>query len=360
MRLTVKGLKRYRDRHGRERIYHRKSGTPIDAGLSAAEIAAEVARLDKLHAPAKAKVGTMGAMLASYRASPRFTGLAARTQADYHRAMDWLKPIGDTPLTLLTPGFVAKLRDEAFRQKRGGFANHMLAMLSSACKHGKEYDLLDANPCLGLDKARIPKERRQPNRPWSPAERANVIAAAPDHLKVVLALARFFGIRRGDIVRLPRMAYRDGHLSWRTSKTGRDMKIPVVGEAKGILEAYLASVPVSDIPVTMLCVNSRGQPWTEAGLSASLQKFFRQCVRRGIGGEGLTIHGLRHTVAAELKELGFDREWRKHYLGHDTDATADHYASSADVSGTLIDMANVLQGGTKRKRKLSNQSARSV
>jgi hypothetical protein len=32
----------------------------------------------------------------------------------------------------------------------------------------------------------------------------------------------------------------------------------------------------------------------------------------------------------------------------------EHYSSCADVSGVLIDMANVVQGGPKRERVLSN------
>lgn len=351
MRVKVRGLNRYTDRHGKVRLYHRKSGTPIDPNLSGAEIAAEVARLDALHKPQTAKAGTLGGLLESYKKSPRFTDLAPRTKSDYHKCMDYLKPLAGTPLTVINTAFMAKLRDKTVKAKKAAFTNHMIAMLSSAFKHGKEYDLVESNPCAELDKAKMAKDRRKPNRPWSADERRNVLAAAPDHLKAPLALARFLGIRRGDILKLPAMAYRNGYLTFNTSKTGKAMKLPVLGELRDILDAAPKGKTV-----TMLCVNSHGEAWTEMGFTASVRKFFARCEKAGIASPGLTMHGLRHSVAAELKAQGYTLDQIKDYLGQETVEMADHYSSSADVSGVLIDMANVLQGGTKRERVLHNPS----
>lgn len=126
------------------------------------------------------------------------------------------------------------------------------------------------------------------------------------------------------------------------------MKLPVLGELKEILDAAPKGKKV-----TMLCVNSRGEAWTEMGFTASMRKFFLECEKRGLASPGLTMHGLRHSVAAELKAQGYTLDQIKDYLGQETAEMADHYSSSADVSGVLIDMANVLQGGTKRERVLS-------
>lgn len=353
MRVTVRGIKRYVDRTGKVRIYHRKSGTPIDPHLSGAEIAAEVARLDALHAPKKAISGTLGALLASYKASPRFTDLKPRTKADYHKCMDYLKSIEGTPLHLIDTHFMAKLRDRTVKKKKGAFTNHMLATLSSAFKHGKEYGLVAANPCMELDKAKV--TGKKPNRPWTATERVHVLAAAPVQLRAPLALARFLGIRRGDILTLPRMAYKDGFLTFDTGKTGKKMKLPVSGQLKTILDAAPQGKTV-----TMLCVNSHGEPWTEMGFTASVRKFFAKCVKEGIADEGLTMHGLRHSVAAELKNAGYSLDQIKDYLGQETTEMASHYSSSADVSGVLIEMANVIERGPKRERVLANSKRKGV
>jgi len=351
--MKLKGIKQYKDRQGNWRIYHRKSGTPIDASLPIPKIIAEVERLNEAHSKPNEQKGTLGALLASYKASPRFTDLKPRTKTDYHKCMDYLKSIEGTPLHLIDTHFMAKLRDKTVKRKKGAFTNHMLATLSSAFKHGKEYGMIAANPCLELDKAKV--TGKKPNRPWTAMERVQVLAAAPVQLRAPLALARFLGIRKGDILTLSRMAYKDEFLTFDTGKTGKKMKLPVAGQLKVILDAAPQGKKV-----TMLCVNSKGEPWTNMGFTASVRKFFAKCVKVGIADEGLTMHGLRHTVAAELKNAGFSLDQIKDYLGQETTEMASHYSSSADVSGVLIEMANVIERGPKRERVLSNSKRKSV
>ncbi|MER9775119.1 hypothetical protein NKJ22_23170 [Mesorhizobium sp. M0220] len=77
-------------------------------------------------------------------------------------------------------------------------------------------------------KAKIAEDRRKENGPWT-------LAAAPLHYKVQLALARFLAIGRGDIrrhIEVPRMAYCDRCMSFLASKNGKQMKLPVLGEAE--------------------------------------------------------------------------------------------------------------------------------
>jgi integrase len=342
--VRVSGLKEYRV-GGKLYRYHRASGKPIDSALSGQELALEVARLDKLHAPEKAVAGTLGGLLESYRGSPRFTDLKPRTRSDYRKIMDYLKPVGETPLVLCTSAFIAKLRDKTKAKKGAGFTNHMLAMLSSAFEHGKEYDLAEKNPVTGLAKAKMAPERRKPNRPWTAEERRNVVAVAWPQLKLPLLLARTWGLRRGDIAALPRTAYRNGWLEFRAGKNNALIRLPVMGELRTEIEAAIEAAPKGDS--TMLCLNTRGKQWTVDGLSSQLDKFFKECRERGIMGPKGSIHGLRHSLAAEMRAAGYSVEQRKMVLGHETDEMAEHYSASADVSGQLIDMAKHLD--TKAK-----------
>lgn len=349
--VKVSGVKEYRDRHGKLRRYHRASGTPIDTALHGEDLAAEVSRLNKLHAPAVAVAGTLGGMLTSYKGSPRFTDLAPRTRSDYQKCMDHLKLIEGTPIPLMNTSFMAKLRDRTKPAKGAGFTNHMLAMLSSAFEHGKEYGLAETNPVAGLSKAKMAPDRRKPNRPWTTEERVNVIALAWPQLKLPLLLARTWGLRRGDIVSLPRSAYRNGWLEFRAGKNDALIRLPVTGQLKVEMDAAMENAPNGD--ATVLCLNTRGKPWTANGLSVQLDKLLRDCRKRGVMGPGGSLHGLRHSLAAELKAAGYDKEQRKLVLGHDTDEMAEHYAASADMSGQLIDMAKRLdkRGGKAPKSR---------
>src|SRR5262245_23107229 len=97
--VRIRGIKRFRDRHGKWRCYHRKTGLAIKAEFGSGEFFEELARLDGLaRQTAKPKSGTLGMLVTEYRASSEFDGLAARTRADYHRILDYLRPIADTPL----------------------------------------------------------------------------------------------------------------------------------------------------------------------------------------------------------------------------------------------------------------------
>jgi len=74
--------------------------------------------------------------------------------------------------------------------------------------------------------------------------------------------------------------------------------------------------------------------------------------------EGLRqMTGARHGAAAESRAQGFMHRGIKDYpcqeIRHESRKTAEHPASSCNVSSGLIDMADVIQGGTKRKRELS-------
>lgn len=359
--VKVSGVKRYRDRHGKLRIYHRLSGTPLDPSLSGADLAAEVARLDAAHKQQEPVAGTLGALLESYKKSPRFDpdGLAERTKADYRKIMDYLAPLAGVPLTKCTSPFIAKLRDTTLRLKRAGFTNHMLAMLSSAFKHGVEYGAVAVNPCAGVTPAQMAKSRRRPNRAWTAEERQNVMAVAWPQLRLPLALAMFLGVRRGDIVNMPLQAYKDGWLTFRAGKNDALLRLPVLGQLRREIDRALAERPEKAADL-LLCLNTRGKRWTANGLSVQIDKFLTECRERGIMGPGGSLHGLRHSIGAELRGAGYDAEMRKLILGHDTDDMAEHYSASADVTGQLIDMANVIQAGPKRERKMSTSKANRV
>ena len=70
------------------------AGRPRKAPLGSAEFFAECARIAELTKMAgPPKPGTLGLLIAEYRASQSFLDLAVRTRADYQRCLDYLKPI---------------------------------------------------------------------------------------------------------------------------------------------------------------------------------------------------------------------------------------------------------------------------
>ena len=71
-----------------------------------------------------------------------------------------------------------------------------------------------------------------------------------------------------------------------------------------------------------LCANSRAQPWTEDGLRCVCAKPRNKLERAGGVAAGLTIHGLRHTVASELAEHDVSERGIASWLGEKTSSAA--------------------------------------
>ena len=110
--VKVKGFKIYSDRHGHARCYHRKTGTPIDLRkfpIGSAGFLVECQRLKD--SMAITKPGTLGLLIENYRAHSDFLDLKPRTRSDYHRCMDYLKSIADTPLTSFKPTLIVRIRE---------------------------------------------------------------------------------------------------------------------------------------------------------------------------------------------------------------------------------------------------------
>jgi Phage integrase family len=347
-RIHVKGFKIFADRHGKLRCYHRKTQTAVDletAPLGSAEFFAECARISELNKLAgPPRPGTLGLLIAEYKASNAFLDdLAPRTQADYQRCFDYLKPIADTPLQRFDRALVVRIRDKA-RVKHGRrFANYVKAVLSILFAWGAERNHVKANPAEKIKNIRRPKDMPEANRPWSDDER-HVVLEEAGQILTGIALMMFIGLGPKDALRLPRSFYRDGEISTRRSKTGE----PVFWPAPAPLRATLDAAPKHN--ATTLCANSRGRPWTESGFRSSWEHVRKRLEREGRIGLGLTLYGLRHTVAVILRELGYDDRAIADALGQKNPAMALLYAEGADLKRKMRGIVTNFEVEVNRRR----------
>src|SRR4051812_28206299 len=151
--VQVKGFKIFKDRHGKGRCYHRASGIPVDlyrAPLGSAAFIAECARVTALTAATTPQPGTLGKLIAEYRAHAAFQDLAPRTRSDYQTVFDYLKPIGDTPLVRFNKPLVVRIRDKAAATRGRKFANDVKARLSGLFGWGSERGYIASNVAAGI------------------------------------------------------------------------------------------------------------------------------------------------------------------------------------------------------------------
>jgi integrase len=351
--VRVKGFQIFKDRHGRLRCYHRKTKQPVDltkAPIGSPEFFAECARISAVSTATEPKPGTLGMLIAAYRAHPAFTDLAPRTKSDYQVQFDYLKPIDGTALVRFDKPFIVRIRDKAHKDRGRKFANDLKARFSGLFGWGSERGFVSANHAAGIKDIRRPKDMPDANRPWADEEREAVLAACPPHILPAIALMMFTAIGPKDALRLPRSSYRGGEIATSRSKTGE----PIFWSCPALLKAILEQAPAHD--AVTLCANSDGKPWTISGFRASWRPIRMRLEREGKIGPGLTLYGLRHTIAVILREMGMDERTIADALGQKTVEMARHYAKGADLKPKMRSVVKRLD--EEHEKRKSNKSVK--
>jgi integrase len=206
------------------------------------------------------------------------------------------------------------------------------------------------NPAAKVKKIRKPKTEARANRPWADEEWEAVIAAAPPHLLAPILLAGVLGYREGEVLSVKRDTWnsRSGTLSRISSKSGKPVTVPAPEEIDRVLRALPPHNAVT------LLVNSRGQPWTGNGFRSSFFKLIGELQDQGKVAAGLTFHGLRHTAATKLRQLGFDTRTIADMLGQETEGMAAHYSREADLAPKLRGVVQRLDLENRKRTKMSN------
>jgi len=350
--VRVRGFKIFRDRLGKMRCYHRATGTAVDltkAPIGTADFFAECARISTLNTPEpQPKPGTLGLLVGRYRGSPQFReDLAPRTRGDYQRVFDYLRPIADTALIAFDTALIVRIRDKAAKAHGRRFGTYTKQVLSVVFGWGRERGFVKDNPAIGVRGIKRPKDAPDANRPWTDVERDAVMAALPAHMKPVVGLMMFVGLDPQDAVALPRTAVHNGRIEVRRGKT----RVPVSMPVPAPLGAILAAAPAHS--AITLCASSRGRPWTVSGLRASWRPIRIDLEKADAVAPGLTLKGLRHTVATILAEMGYDERTIADVLGQKTVEMARHYSRRADRSRKVAGVVANFDAEVNRRRTAS-------
>ena len=179
-RVPVKGIKKYKDRHGKQRCYHRATGTALMAQYGTAEFIREVEALDRKVKSQEPLPGSLGLAVKAYLAWDHFKGLAEATQAGYRRYLKFLDPMHATlSLKSIEAPFLAELRDMLARERGQRQANYVLSVLHNVFEFSIERGWIKSNPVPHARRVRRPKGKKKANRPWTLEERQVVLEEAP-------------------------------------------------------------------------------------------------------------------------------------------------------------------------------------
>lgn len=348
MYIRVKGFQIFKDRYGKARCYHWATRTPIDLEkfpIGSAEFLAECQRITALATKADVtKPGTLGLLIDKYRSHNAFQDLAPRTKSDYQKVFDYLQTIKDTPLSRFTPPLVVRIRDKAAEAKGRRFGTYVKTVLSLLFAWGVERGFAQSNPAFKIKNLRKPKGESEANRPWTDAEREAVLEALPPRLLGPMVFMMFTGLDPGDTLSLPRNRVQNRKLITRRAKTGTEVAIPLIGRLADILDA----LPKHEAET--LFISGRQKPWTYAGFQTEWRKIKLKLEKSGKIESGLTLKGLRHTVATILAESGFDERTIADMLGQETIEMARHYSRRANKLRKLAGVVSEFDAEVTRRR----------
>ncbi|OYW52363.1 MAG: hypothetical protein B7Y80_19605 [Hyphomicrobium sp. 32-62-53] len=266
--------------------------------------------------------GTTAAMIADYKRSPEYTGLAVKTQTDYARQLDHLgKAVGPYPAKDIRRANIVKLRNK-LATKGNRTADLFISVVCRAFRVGMDLGYVDQNPAADISRI----NKAQSFKAWPKSARDTFEASSPpEALLVAHMLGLYTSLRLGDVLRLTWANYQDGCFVTRHTKS-----MELAGLTDG--EDYIpAARPLRELlerlPKTSMMIVARadGRKWNERHFSA----VFRDHLD-AIGLDHLHFHGLRKTTAKALAEAGATSKEIAAITGHRTLSMVELYTEQAE------------------------------
>ena len=316
---------------GRVYYYHRATGKRLRADPSdATAFSAEVAALNQSKgvAIAATKPASLGGLIAAYRASPGFLELADDTRKGYQRGFDACKPLDAMPVSSLDQAFILAFQERVYKRRGRWLANQVVTVLSIVLGWGVPRGIVNRNAAAGVPKIRRRKGAPVANPAWTAREIDIALKRSSGGLRKAIALASFAGLRKKDVVELPRTARANGELSIVQSKTGHDLTMFEARRLSSILDEKDIAPEGRTIGATLV-VNRLGEPYTRDGLDSVFEKLKVDLVREKLIRPGLTFHGLRKSLGKRAADAGFSENDIAATLGHSSPASARPYTVEA-------------------------------
>lgn len=288
--------------------YAWRGGPKMLAAPGTEEFSAELAK-HKADRVAPVEVKTLDSLIDAFEKSPAFAALAEKTQ-DSHKfsfkaiRKEWPKfPLKFTQQRGMK-AMIRKWHHTFAANPRT--ADQMLFSLSRVFTFGIDEEIIDKNPCGGVDRLYTGSRKESV---WTPDLITLFRTKAKPHMLLAFEMAIHTGQRQGDLLALTWKQYDGTHLSIEQgkSKPGKPKKRVRV-KVSSKLKAMIDALPTDTLRIM---TNSRGRPWTKDGFKTSWGK---ECAKLGI--EGVTFHDLRGTFITDRRREGSTTEQIASITGH--------------------------------------------
>lgn len=325
---------------GVEYLYFRKAGLPsvkLKSPMPApgeeagSPLEAEVKALLNLAAEAAEPITPRTIRAATRRYELKdaaFAVLADSTKYEYRLILkEFDADLGDLPLSTFTAEYVFKLQNIWAKRGHRAAENRLVVLRHVLLPHLIKTGL---DPFAMLPAVPRSREAGEPHIIWPTAVVHLVIQRALRDGKVGLArgvaLARWAGARRGDVVKLTRRIRQGGKLKWLSGK--RRVPVDIVEDAS--LTTIIENTP--NHPRSMvLAYNLAGLAYTEDGFGLEVGKIVTELFEEGvIESDRYTAHGLRHTFGVDRALAGCTDAEGAAQMGHKSPSSFVQYRRQAE------------------------------
>jgi integrase len=345
-RTSLLHTERWRDRHGKMRVYFRRDrrkGSPrieltgvygsdeFLAAYAAALHGGEIAdSRPKIERPGN---GTLAALIESYKQDAAFRDLRETTKAGYLSRLDTIqREHGARSVAGLNQERIETIL--AAYDKRPASKLDTLKKLRILIKHAMKKKWISGDPSTGIKRTKVGEVRsftddeiRQYENHWPIGTKQ----------RTAFALMLYTGQRRSDVHRMiwQDISHKTGRIKVIQQKTGVKIQVPLHRDLLVVLEKARHN------HVTI--VNTEyGKPFTVDGFSS----FMRDAIRAA----GLPLdcqpHGLRKAAGRRLAEAGCTTKQIMAVLGHKSLAEAERYTKEADQIRLATDAMSRLEEQT--------------
>ena len=311
----------------RNAYYFVTKGKWIPLGSDIAAAKRQWAELEGKSIPLE--LNTISAVFARYRKEV-LPLKAVRTQRDNEKELKLLENVfGKMAIETLEPRDVRAYLD--YRKDAPVRANREKALLSHVYNCARQWGYTDkANPCAGVRGYReIGRSKYVED-----SEYRAVWLKADQLTRDAMDLAYLTGQRPADILKSKRGDIRDGTLWIDQGKTGKKLRISIVGA----LAEVIAQILKRSYRITSLHLlqNEKGEPLTYNSLR------FRFEAARRAAGVNFQFRDLRAKAASDLQNA----ERAKKLLGHSSQKMTEHYIRAR--MGEIVEPVGILERVPKK------------
>lgn len=239
---------------------------------------------------------------------------------------------GDRYLYAITPMLVEKYKISRSRGVSPATVNRELACLKHMFNKAIEWGKTENNP---VRKVKLFKENNKRLRYLEKEEIKKLLDSCSDHLKPIVTVALFTGMRRGEILNLKwhDIDFQRGIIYILDSKNNEKREIPM----NEVVKKTLVGVRKHPDSSYIFC-NKDGRPYGDVKRS-----FLTALKKAGI--LDFRFHDLRHTFASQLVMAGVDLNTVRELMGHKSlemtlrysHLSPDHKRRAVDILSKQMD-----------------------